>query len=130
MNIINTVIQRPAWAIAFWLLIGAIGLVSYNFMPVDLFPDTMPPQVVAMTVVRGASADDVSRRVTTLIDRELKGLKGIVRVVSTSRDEVSSVNAQFDYGTDMSQAMTDVINAVNRVTRFFRPEPSQLSFFA
>ncbi|HPW58796.1 MAG TPA: efflux RND transporter permease subunit [Candidatus Rifleibacterium sp.] len=129
MNIINTVIQRPAWAIAFWLLIGAIGLVSYNFMPVDLFPDTMPPQVVAMTVVRGASADDVSRRVTTLIDRELKGLKGIIRVVSTSRDEVSSVNAQFDYGTDMSQAMTDVINAVNRVTRSFPAGTQPTQFF-
>ncbi|GAB4280832.1 MAG: efflux RND transporter permease subunit [Candidatus Rifleibacteriota bacterium] len=72
-----------------------------------------------MTVVRGASAEDVNRKVTTLIDRELKGLNGIKKVVSTSRDEVSSVNAQFEYGTDISSAMTDVINAVNRVRSRF-----------
>ncbi len=129
MKIIRTVIERPAWAIAFWLLVGSIGLVSYFSMPTDLFPDTMPPQVVAMTVVRGASADDVNRRVTTLIDRELKGLKSILKVVSTSRDEVSSVNAQFEYGTDMSQAMTDVINAVNRVTRSFPSGTQSTQFF-
>ncbi len=129
MNLIKSVIERPAWSIAFWLLVAAIGIFSYNLMPVDLFPDTMPPQIVAMTVVRGASADDVNRRVTTLIDRELKGLDGVVKVVSTSRDEVSSVNAQFDYGTDMSRAMTDVINSVSRVSRNFPAGTQPTQFF-
>lgn len=129
MSIIKKLIERPAWSIAFWLLVAALGVISYNFMPIDLFPDTVPPQIVAMTVVRGASADDVNRRVTTLIDRELKGLSGIIRVVSTSRDEVSSVNAQFDYGTDMSRAMTDVINAVTRVSRSFPSGTQSTQFF-
>ena len=129
MKFISFIIQRPAWTFAFWLLITAIGVISYNFMPVDLFPDTVPPQIVAMTVVKGASADDVSRRVTTLIDRELQGLTGIKKVVSTSRDEVSSVNAQFEYGTDHSAAMTDVINAVNRVTRRFPAGAQTTQFF-
>lgn len=129
MKFIGTIIQRPAWTISFWMLIAAIGVISYYFMPIDLFPDTMPPQVVAMTVVRGASADDVNRRVTTLIDRELKGLTGIKKVVSTSRDEVSSVNAQFEYGTNHASAMTDVINAVNRVSRMFPVGAQSPQFF-
>ncbi|MBU1107804.1 MAG: efflux RND transporter permease subunit [Candidatus Riflebacteria bacterium] len=128
MNVIESVIKRPAWSIAFWLLVGALGVISYFVMPVDLFPDTVPPQIVTMTVVPGASAGDINRRVTTLIDRELKGLTGIKNVVSTSRDEVSSVNAQFEYGTDQAAAMTDVINAVNRVTRQF-PAGTQASQF-
>ncbi len=127
MNIIQNVIKRPAWSIAFWLLVGSLGVISYHVMPTDLFPDTVAPQIVTMTVVPGASAGDVNRRVTTLIDRELRGLTGIKNVVSTSRDEVSSVNAQFEYGVDMAAAMTDVINAVSRVTRRFPPntQPSQ-----
>ncbi|MDN5280699.1 MAG: hypothetical protein PWR01_4664 [Clostridiales bacterium] len=115
MKLVETILKHRTWSIAFWLLITAIGIISYLTMPVDLFPDTMPPQIVTMTVLRGASAEDVNRRVTTLIDRELQGLTGIKKVVSTSRDEVSSINAQFEYGTDLSAAMTDVINAVNRV---------------
>ncbi len=119
MNLISKTLQHKAWSIAFWMLISAIGLISFFNMPTDLFPDTTPPQVVTMTMVRGASAEDVNRKVTTLVDRELKGLTGIKKVVSTSRDEVSSVNAQFEYGTDISAAMTDVINAVNRVRSRF-----------
>ncbi|PKL51155.1 MAG: hypothetical protein CVV42_00930 [Candidatus Riflebacteria bacterium HGW-Riflebacteria-2] len=128
MNMIETIIRKPSWSIAFWLLVGALGIISWYMMPVDLFPDTVPPQIVAMTVVPGASAEDVNRRVTTLIDRELRGLTGIKNVVSTSRDEVSSVNAQFEYGVDMAAAMTDVINAVNRVARRF-PAGTQTSQF-
>ncbi|KAF1079866.1 MAG: hypothetical protein GQF41_3764 [Candidatus Rifleibacterium amylolyticum] len=128
MKIVEQVIRKPAWSIAFWLLVGALGIISWYMMPVDLFPDTVPPQIVAMTVVPGASAGDVNRRVTTLIDRELRGLTGIKNVVSTSRDEVSSVNAHFEYGVDMAAAMTDVINAVNRVARRF-PAGTQTSQF-
>lgn len=129
MSIIRQIVNRPAWSTALWLLVGSVGLVSYFFMPVDLFPDTVQPQIVTMTVVRGASADDVNRRVTTLIDRELKGIEGIKKVVSTSRDEVSSVNAQFEFGTDHSSAMTDVINAVNRVSRLFPSGTQPPQFF-
>ncbi|HAE37702.1 MAG TPA: hypothetical protein DCG57_03570 [Candidatus Riflebacteria bacterium] len=128
MSMVESIIKKPAWSIAFWLLVGALGVISYQVMPVDLFPDTVPPQIVTMTVVPGASAEDVNRRVTTLIDRELRGLTGIKNVVSTSRDEVSSVNAQFEYGVNMAAAMTDVINAVSRVTRQF-PTGTQASQF-
>ncbi|MFZ5951902.1 MAG: efflux RND transporter permease subunit [Candidatus Rifleibacteriota bacterium] len=129
MNLIGRTLQHKAWSIAFWLLISAIGIISYLSMPIDLFPDVTPPQVVTMTMVRGASAEDVSRKVTTLVDRELKGLTGIKKVVSTSRDEVSSVNAQFEYGTDVSAAMTDVINAVNRVRSRFPAGSQEPQYF-
>lgn len=129
MNLIARILHHKPWSIAFWLLITALGLISYLSMPVDLFPDTVPPQVVTMTMVRGASAEDVNRKVTTLIDRELKGLTGIKKVISTSRDEVSSVNAQFEYGTDISAAMTDVINAVNRVRARFPAGTQEPQYF-
>lgn len=115
MNFVAQILKRRSWSVALWLIVSALGVLSYNNMPTDLFPDTVPPQIVVMTVVRGASAQDVNRQVTTLIDRELKGLTGVVKVDSTSKDEISSVNAQFTYGTDIGEAMTDVINAVNRV---------------
>ena len=129
MSLIARILHHRPWSIAFWLLICALGIISYTTMPVDLFPDVSPPQVVTMTQVRGASAEDVNRKVTTLIDRELKGLAGIKKVVATSRDEVSSVNAEFYYGTDLSAAMTDVINAVNRVKARFPSGAQEPQYF-
>ena len=129
MNLINTILKHKPWSIAFWLLITATGILSYLFMPVDLFPDTVMPQIVTMTVVRGASATEVNRRVTTLIDRELKGLPNLKKVVSTSKDEISSVNAQFEFGTNISTAMTDVINAVNRIKAKLPPQAQEPQYF-
>lgn len=129
MKLVEKVLKKPTWSIAFWLLVAWVGLISYNFMPIDLFPDTMPPQITAMTMVRGASAEDVNRRVSSLMDRELQGLTGVTKVVSTSRDEISSVNIQFEFGTDISRAMTDVINAVTRVKSAFPTGTSETQFF-
>lgn len=129
MKFISAILHHRTWSIAFWLLIAALGILSYSSMPVDLFPDTVPPQVVVMTSVKGASSEDVNRKVTTLIDRELQGLAGVKKVVSTSRDEVSSVNTQFEFGTNISAAMTDVINAVNRVRGRFPQGAQEPQYF-
>ncbi|MGM0600230.1 MAG: efflux RND transporter permease subunit [Candidatus Rifleibacteriota bacterium] len=129
MRLITLILKHKPWSIAFWLLITATGLLSYFFMPVDLFPDTVAPQIVTMTVVRGSSATEVNRQVTTLIDRELKGLPNLKKVISTSKDEVSSVNAQFEFGTDISTAMTDVINAVNRIKAKLPPGAQEPQYF-
>jgi multidrug efflux pump subunit AcrB len=129
MKLITLILRHKPWSIAFWLLIIATGTLSYFYMPVDLFPDTVMPQIVTMTVVRGSSATEVNRRVTTLIDRELKGLPNLKKVISTSKDEISSVNAQFEFGTDISTAMTDVINAVNRIKAKLPPEAQEPQYF-
>ncbi len=115
MTLISQLLKRPVYVIALWLIIGTLGLRSYFLMPIDLFPDTVPPQIVVMTVVRGASAEDVNRQVSSLVDRELKGLTGLNRVTATSRDEISSVNAEFVYERNIGDAMNDVINAVTRI---------------
>lgn len=115
MSLLIQLLRRPVYVVALWLIIGTLGLRSYVLMPVDLFPDTVPPQIVVMTVVRGAAAEDVNRQVSSLIDRELKGLTGLSRVTATSRDEISSVNAEFAYERDIGAAMNDVINAVTRI---------------
>ncbi|HEY9072394.1 MAG TPA: efflux RND transporter permease subunit, partial [Candidatus Ozemobacteraceae bacterium] len=119
MSFISTVLRRPVWVGVLWMLVTLLGVRAYFVLPQDLFPDTVPPQIVVMTVIRGAGAADVNRQVSTLLDRELKGLTGVVKVTATSRDEISSVNVQFEYGTDLGLATNDVVNAVARLKSQF-----------
>lgn len=129
MNSIEYLLKHPVISIAFWFLVAAVGIISYNFMPIDLFPDTMPPQITAMTMVKGTSAEDISRKVTALLDREFQGITNVTKVVSTSKDEISSVNVQFEFGTNMSTAMTDIINAVSRIKNSFPASAAETQFF-
>jgi len=115
MNITETSLKNPYIVIAFSLLVVALGLIAFFKTPVDLFPDTSPPQVLIVTIEPGASAKDISDKITEIIEKEINTISGIKRVRSTSRDEVSAVTAEFLYSKDINEATTDVTNALNRI---------------
>ena len=115
MSLSEFSMRSPYAIIASCLLVVALGLFAFVRTPTDLFPDTTPPQVVVVTVWPGADADDIADKVTQVIEKEVNALGGLVRVTSTSRDEVSSVNVQFDYAKPLGEAVLDVQNAVTRI---------------
>lgn len=115
MNLSDFSIKSPYTVIAVSLLIAALGVFAYFRTPTDLFPDTVPPQVVVVTVWPGADADDIADKVTQVIEKELNTVSGLKRVTSTSRDEVSSINAEFLYSKDLGEAVLDIQNAASRI---------------
>lgn len=108
-------LKNPYVVVAFALLALAMGILAFMNTPTDLFPDTTPPQVVVITVEPGASAANVSHKITEVIERELNSISGLKRIVSTSRDEVSSINAEFYYYKPIGEAVVDVQNAISRI---------------
>lgn len=115
MNLSDFSIKSPYAIIAVSLLIAALGMFAFFRTPTDLFPDTVPPQVVIVTVWPGTDADDIADKVTQIVEKELNTLSGLKRVTSTSRDEVSSINAEFYYDKDLGEAVLDTQNAVSRI---------------
>ncbi|RLI96006.1 MAG: hypothetical protein DRP00_05980, partial [Candidatus Aenigmatarchaeota archaeon] len=92
----------------------ALGAFAFFRTPTDLFPNTVPPQVVVITVEPGAAARDIADKITRIIEKEVNTLSGLKRIVSTSRDEVSSINAEFYYSKPIGEAVQDVQNALGR----------------
>ncbi|WP_025323174.1 efflux RND transporter permease subunit [Deferrisoma camini] len=115
MNLTRFALRTPYTVLALSLVVVALGAFAFWRTPTDLFPDTVPPQVVVVTVEPGASADDVADKITQVLEKELNTLSGLKRIVSTSRDEVSSINAEFVYEKPVGEAVVDVQNAVARV---------------
>lgn len=115
MTLSDFSIKAPYTVIAVSLLVAALGGFAFFLTPTDLFPNTVPPQIVAVTVWPGADADDIADKVTQVLEKELNTLSGLKRVISTSRDEVSSINAEFHYEKALGEAVLDVQNAISRV---------------
>ena len=128
MNITEASLKNPYIVIASSLLVVALGLIAFFKTPVDLFPDTSPPQVLIVTIEPGASAKDISDKITEVIEKEVNTISGIKRVRSTSRDEVSAVTAEFLYSKDINEATTDVADALQRIKAELPPDilPSQI----
>ncbi|MBS0013662.1 MAG: efflux RND transporter permease subunit, partial [Desulfobacterales bacterium] len=124
MNPARAALNHPYAVAAAVLLVAAMGIIGYVRTPSELFPDTFPPQVVVITVQPGASADDISDKITEVIEKEINTLGGLENIRSTSRDQVSSVMAEFSYAKDPGQAILDVQNAMARI-RSDLPENAQ-----
>jgi len=107
--------QRHAILALFAFVIFA-GILSYQAMPLKLFPDSNRPTVSVVTSWPGAAAKDVASEVTHPVEVRLSGIDGVRRITSTSRDEVSAVQVEFEYGVDISTAATNVTTELPRVT--------------
>ena len=115
MNPHRFALENPWLVLVGALLVTVLGLRAFFLMPVEYFPDTNPPQVAVVTVEPGASAVDVARRITEVMEKELATLSGLKKLTSTSRDEVSSVSAEFLYEKPIGEAVVDVQNAISKI---------------
>ena len=116
MKFVSQYIKRPHLILSFVILLSVIGIIGYQRMPFNLFPDTDRPQISVVTVMPGAAASDVESDITRLIEKELSTIDMVRRVTSTSKDEVSVVLAEFDYEKGLDSAATDVANALSKIT--------------
>ncbi|AWY44173.1 multidrug efflux RND transporter permease subunit [Pseudomonas putida] len=108
-------INRPnfAWVIA--LFISLAGLLTLGTLAVNQYPDVAPTQIVVSASYPGASAQIVSQNVTSLIEEELNGLKGLIYHESNSANGGADITITFKPGTDADLAQVDVQNRLQRV---------------
>ena len=77
-------IDRPklAWVVAIFILLA--GLLAIPALPVAQFPNVAPPQISISATYPGASATTVMESVTSVIEEELNGTKGLLYFDSSS----------------------------------------------
>lgn len=77
MSLNRFALQNPWVVLVGALIVTVLGLRAFFMMPTDYFPDTSPPQVAVITVEPGATAVDVARRITEVIEKELSSIAGL-----------------------------------------------------
>lgn len=115
MNFMQRLLGRPHAIIAIALLVVVAGIAAYFTMPMNLFPDSNRPMIIVVTQWPGAEASDVEQDVTHPIETQLSAIDGVRRVTSVSRDQVSAVTVEFEYGNDINIAATKVLTELKRV---------------
>jgi multidrug efflux pump subunit AcrB len=95
-------------------LITALGLVSYNNLPKENFPDIQIPKIFITTTFLGQSPQNVENLVTRQLEKKLKSLKGLKKVTSNSVQNVSIITAEFQANIKIKDAKIDVQDAVDK----------------
>ncbi|WP_077046193.1 multidrug efflux RND transporter permease subunit [Pseudomonas sp. KK4] len=108
-------INRPNFAFVIALFISLVGLLTLGTLPVNQYPDVAPTQITVSANYPGASAQIVSQNVTSLLEEELNGLKGLIYHESNSANGGADITITFKPGTDADMAQVDVQNRLQRV---------------
>lgn len=100
-----------------------LGAGSYlvTRMPVDVFPEFAPPQVVIQTEAPGLSPEDVEALITFPIESAVNGTPGVAAVRSSSSVGISTIIIVFNWGTDIYTGRQLVTERIQSVQNRFPP---------
>ncbi|SER55941.1 efflux RND transporter permease subunit [Halopseudomonas bauzanensis] len=108
-------INRPNFAFVVAIFICLAGLLAIPSLPVAQYPNVAPPQIMIYATYPGASATILNETVTSLIEEELNGAKGLLYYESSSSSNgMAEINVTFEPGTDPDLAQVDVQNRIKR----------------
>jgi len=103
---------------AVWLItiiVVVAGLYSGLKMKLETIPNITAPVIMVSTVYPGATPDDIAEKVTKPIEQRIKNLSGVDVVTSTSSQNVSSIQIQYQYSKDMDKAESEIKDAISEV---------------
>ena len=113
MSIYGQAVKRPITTIMIFIGLIVLGLYSLVRLPVDLYPEVEAPFMSVMTTYSGANASDIETNVTRIIEDELNIVNNVKEITSQSRDNISVVFIEFEWGTDLDEAANDIRDALN-----------------
>ncbi|MCK4509956.1 MAG: efflux RND transporter permease subunit, partial [Desulfuromonadales bacterium] len=117
MNLPALSIKRHVLATMLSAVIILFGLVSYNRIGVDQYPEIDVPMVSITTTMVGADPDIIDTTVTSVIETSVNSTPGIEHISSRSAPGVSVVVVRFKLSRDVDVAFNEVLAKVNQAQR-------------
>lgn len=117
MNISQTSLRRPVFAIVLNLVIVLFGVIGFKFLGVRDYPAIDPPNISVSTSYAGANSDIIESQITEPLEKAINGIPGVKNISSSSNQGSSRINVEFELGTDLETAANDVRDKVGQATR-------------
>ena len=115
MSIYKTAILKPITTGLIFVAVIVMGLFSLSRLPIDQFPEIDPPYVTIMTTYPGANASEIETNISKILENALNSVDGLKNLFSTSKDNLSIVTLEFEWGTNIDDVMNDIRSYVDFV---------------
>src|SRR5918995_253719 len=123
----NFFIRRPIVAIVIAVLTVITGLIAMSGLPLALFPEILPPQVIISTNYTGADAITIEQSVSTPLEQQMNGVDNMLYMQSINANDGSQqLMVTFGVETDVN---IDQVNVQNRVAQAEPNLPTDVTQF-
>jgi multidrug efflux pump subunit AcrB len=121
MRLVLAALTRPISALVAVVAVALCAFLALRSMPVDIFPNLGAPAIYVAQPYGGMDAQQMEGYLTYYLEYHFLYITGIEHVESKNIQGISLVKLVFHPGTDMSQAMAQVVGYVNRAHAFMPP---------
>lgn len=116
MSLYQSAVKKPITTALIFVGIAIFGIFSLIQIPINLYPDIDTNTIMVMTTYSGASAQDIENNVTKPLENTLNSVSNLKDMTSKSKENVSIITLEFEYGIDIDVATNDVRDKLDMVT--------------
>lgn len=127
MSLYSSAVKRPVMTSLAFVAVVILGLFSYSKLAIDLLPDIDTNTILVMTYYSGASASDIEQNVSRPLENTLNSVEHLKHITSNSRENVSVITLEFEYGYDIDVLTNDVRDKLDMVSNSL-PDDAQTPF--
>lgn len=109
-------IERPRFAMVISIVLTLAGAIAVFSLPISLYPEITPPEVVVSASYPGASAEVIAKTVGIPLEQEINGVEDMLYMSSSSEDSRYSLTVTFKVGIDPDMAQVKVQNRIQQAT--------------
>ena len=115
MNVSAWSIRNPIASIMVFVLLCFAGIIAYNNMKVQNFPDLDVPNIIITASLPGASPAQMETDVARKIENAIASINGLKNIYTKVQDGVATITAEFRLEKDTQEALDEVRSAVQQV---------------
>lgn len=113
----NWCVENRTAIYIFTFIITLGGLIVYNNLPKEQFPDIKVPQIYVNTVYFGTAPADIENTINKPIEKQLKSISGVKRIKSNALQDVSVILIEFNPDVKVPDALQRVRDAIDKAKR-------------
>ena len=108
-------ITHPVFPLVLFAVLTVFGIVAFVRMPITLNPDISAPFVHVLIGVPGAAPSEIETQVLQKVEGSVSKIGNVKNIISRATEGQAMVFVEFQIGTPVDRATTDVRDAVSRV---------------
>lgn len=122
MSLYEGSVRRPIMTSLVFIAVALFGLFSLQRLPIDLYPDIDTNTIMVMTTYPGASAADIENNVSRPLENVLNTVSNLKYITSESKENLSLITLEFEYGEDIDVLTNDVRDKLDMVSSMLPDE--------